>query len=184
MRFFSMASILSMTVVGVAALAACTGEVEPQYGPPGGLRNAHLPDPTGTTTGGADSGTPPPSDGGGGDVVTMNCTVSFKQQIYPKMQSAGTWKCAGSACHGAPSPPSVAISATDATAAYNALKGYVINGKAYFNPASTDPAQSSFECNLKGACGAQIMPPPPGTPATTQEIADVDTWVKCGAPNN
>ena len=178
-----------MFAIGVAVFAACGGETDTNYGPPGGLRNAQLPSPTGTGTGtgtgGKDSGAPNDS-GMGGDVTTMNCTVSWKTQIYPKMQGAGTWKCSDTACHGGNTPP--AISATDATAAYNSLKGYVINGKPYFAVGNTDPAASSFECNLKGTCGAAAMPIPGGgggaTAATGAEIADVDTWLKCGSPNN
>lgn len=177
-----------MLALGFAVFSACGGEADTVYGPPGGLRNAHLPDPTGTSTGTtppADGGAPPSDGGTAGDTGTTACTVSFKTTIYPRM-TTGSWKCANAQCHGGNTPP--AISATDATAAYNSLKAYVINGKAYINPASTDPAQSSFECNLKGTCGAAAMPIPGGgggaTAATAAEIADVDTWLKCGSPNN
>jgi hypothetical protein len=77
---------------------------------------------------------------------------------------------------------------TNATTTYNNLKAYVINGKPYINAASTDPAQSTIECNLQGACGAEAMPkagpPANAPPATATDIAKVDTWLKCGAPNN
>ena len=182
-----------MVLAGAGVFAACGGETDTQYGPPGGLRGAKLPDPTGTTTGTtppADGGKPPTDAGMGGDVVTMNCAVSFKTQIYPSMQPAGTWKCSAGLCHGGTTPPT--ISATDATAAYTSLKAYTISAgmgpKPYFNPTSTDPSQSTFECNLKGACGAGQMPIPGGgggaVAATAAELANVDTWVKCGAPNN
>ncbi len=187
-RFFGL-TIVPMVLAGAGVFAACGGEVDTQYGPPGGLRGAHLPDPTGTGTGTtppADGGAPPSDGGMGGDVVAMNCMVSFKTQVFPMMQTAGTWKCSSSTCHGGATPP--AISPTDATAAYNSLKAYIINGKAYFNSASMDPLQSTFECNLKGTCGAGQMPIPGGAvgavAATTAELTTVDTWVKCGAPNN
>ena len=57
------------------------------------------------------------------------------------------------------------------------------NGKLYINPCSTDPAQSTIACNVNAAatCGA-LMPPGTGLPA--QVVADMATWLKCGAPNN
>jgi hypothetical protein len=180
-----------MLAVGVAAFGACGGETDTIYGPPGGLRNAVLPSPTGTTTGTGttptpDSGTPMTDGSTGGDVGTMACTVSFKTQIYPKMQDAGPWKCSDAQCHGGAQPP--AISATDATAAYNSLVAYVTNGKPYIKTGSTVVADSNFDCNIRGTCLAGAMPVPGGAvgaiAATTAEYTLVETWIACGSPNN
>ena len=58
------------------------------------------------------------------------------------------------------------------------------DGKAYINPCSTDDTQSTMYCNVlaaPGTCGVHM-------PSTGQLPADavtkIQTWLKCGAPNN
>jgi hypothetical protein len=181
-----------------AALVACGSDVETSYGPPGGLRNAMLPTPTSTATtpvGGMDSGTTPTTDGavattdgeaGGGDdgAAAANCTVSFANDIFPKMQPAGTWQCSSGTCHGGTTNP--VMDSTTAANTYTTLTTYIINALPYFNPSSTALTGSSFDCNLRGTCGAAQMPETTNgaTPASAADLMTVDTWIMCGAPNN
>jgi hypothetical protein len=182
-RSFGWCLIPSVSL-GMAVIAACGGDIESKYGPPGGLRNVTFPSASDTGTG---TGTAPPPDAGGDGAVAA-CAVSFKTDIYPSMQPNGNWKCSNSTCHGTAggTPPFIDPASSDATHA--SLKVAAINGKPYFNTTSTDPAQSTFECNLKGACGAGQMPVAGGAvgaiPATAAEITKVDTWLKCGSPKN
>ena len=57
------------------------------------------------------------------------------------------------------------------------------NNTLYINPCSTDPTQSALACNVNATtpCGT-LMPPGTGLPANV--VADIDTWLKCGAPKN
>jgi hypothetical protein len=171
-----------------ALVAACGSDVEPRYGPPGGLENAKFPTPTSTTTStGTDGGTPPPSDAGVTDGSTpQSCTVKFSTDIFPKMQPNGNWKCSTAGCHNVTNP---IIDQNNAGTAYTSLTGYTIvgTGKPYVNPNSTDPAQSTIVCNMTtpSTCGAELMPKAgTGTPATTAEMTTITTWLQCGAPNN
>lgn len=164
-----------------AVLVACDLEVDTKYGPHSGLQKSNLP-------------TAPPSDaaigadGGlacGKPVDAGPCTVSYATDIWPKMQ--GTWHCSDAKCHGGTSvAPNNLDSADDA---YNALLNYMISGKPYFNPCSTDPDASSFVCNVSNpACGLAQMPFPDNTlgsgPMSGSDLSAVTTWVQCGAPKN
>jgi hypothetical protein len=75
---------------------------------------------------------------------------------------------------------------SSATNTYTALTTYVINALPYFNPNSTALTGSSFDCNLRGTCGAAQMPLTTNgaTHASTAALTTVDTWIMCGAPNN
>ena len=175
--------LIPVASIGAAAVAACGGDIDTKYGPPGGLRNASFPS-------GSDTGTAPTSTGSGGDggVTPQSCTVKFSTEIYPSMQPGGAWKCSNSTCHGTVggTPPFIDPASADAT--YASLKVYPINGKPYFNTASTDPAQSTFECNVKGTCGLGTMPIINATVGATAvsagDITKIDTWLKCGSPKN
>jgi hypothetical protein len=186
--------VVSSFAVFGAGVIACSADDATRYGPPGGLRGSQLPSPTGTATGTTPpqsdgGGNPPPSDGGGGgggDAVAQSCTVSFKTDIYPKMMPDGTWKCSNAQCHGGGTAP--AIDGASASSAYAQLAKYTINGTPYFNAGNADPTKSTFECNVKGTCGAAQMPIPGGAVGATAvsggDATTIDTWLKCGAPNN
>jgi hypothetical protein len=106
------------------------------------------------------------------------------------MQVTGNWKCSATGgCHTGGAQP--AIDNNSATTTYNNLVAYKIQNKGYIVPGSTDPTLSTFECNISpapGTCGAERMPKPDNTinpiQATAAEISKVDTWIKCGSPNN
>lgn len=174
---------LGVVAIGVAAVAACTGEVEdPRYGPPSGLRNVNLPTPQTSGTG----TTPKPTgDAGGtgeGGVNPQNCTVKFSTDIYPKMQPGGTWKCADQTCHGGATPP--AIDANNAANAYTQLTKDTSTGKPYIKAGSTNPGDSGFACSLLGQCGPQMPIPGSVGQKDTDGETKLNTWLQCGAPNN
>jgi len=185
-----------LTFVALAALAeltlaACSSEPNTNYGPPNGLRNVVFPG--GGTSPPPPPPPPPPGDGGtadGGEGGVAACAVSWKTDIYPLMQTTGTWKCAtAGSCHNGGVQP--AIDPTNATTTYNTLVAYTgVNNLPYIAPNQTDPTKSTFECNISPApatCSI-IMPQVSATigsmAATAAEIQKVDTWIKCGAPNN
>lgn len=192
------------TLVALAAVfifapvfAACTEDTT-KYGDSNGLAGKHLPTPssTATATPGGDGGMVMTGPGladlcaGAGPLDGGACAVSWKTTIYPLyMSAAGTWKCADAACHGPGSATSPSIS-DDPLKAYLALATYVspsFGGKPYVNACSVDPATSAISCNLLGSClpimpttGVGVM----GASPTAAENADIDKWLKCGAPFN
>ncbi len=121
-------------------------------------------------------------DGGG-------CAKSWKTDLFP--QIAGTvLNCSGvGACHGGtaanPSNTEPTIDPNDSEATWFNLSKIQVAGRPYINPCSQDPAASSFVCNLKppgeGGCGSQM---PKGLLADPAFVADVETWIACGSPNN
>ncbi len=178
--------ILALGVLAAAMLplsAACSLESDSKFGNPSGLSHANLPSPAAAEGGAA------PSTGslcdGGGPVDGGPCQISFAKDIWPMMSAAGVWACADSNCHGGTAlNPFI----NDAPSAYANLVAYKIGGKAYINPCSTDPKQSTFVCNLQGTCGQQAMPIPDNTKnrplAIATDIGKVNTWLQCGAPFN
>jgi len=178
-RVLAFGVVVAASVGGV--LAACDLEVDTKYGPHSGLQKGNLP-------------TAPPSEAGiGGDgglacgkpVDAGTCTVSYSGDIWPKMQ--GTWHCSDAKCHGATTYQPNGLDNPDD--AYNVLLNYMISGKPYFNPCSTDPDASSFVCNISNpACGQAQMPFPDNTlgsgPMSGSDLSTVTVWVQCGAPKN
>jgi hypothetical protein len=156
------------------------------YGPPGGLAGKSLPPPTLWTSGAQDSDggeatdAAPPGDGD-------TCSVSWSGQIFAAMSASGRWKCGDSSCHGGLQSPRIS---SDARATYQALAAFTMpppsRAVPFLSPGSTDPSQSGIECNLSGStCGVQMPLTQAGAqPPTQEDLAMIDTWVKCGAPEN
>jgi hypothetical protein len=122
-------------------------------------------------------GGPPPVDAG-------NCSISWSKDIFPNMAPTGTWQCGSSSCHGGITAPKVAA---DAPTTYDNLAAYKMkaSGLPYVLPGSMDPTKSGIECNLSGSCGTKMPITGGGAQQATQaQIATIDAWVKCGAPNN
>jgi|GEM_PF-1245766 len=181
---------------GVLAFAACTtdyqqGLGDPAYGAPNALENQKPPRPTlenATAEGGGGSssgGNVPKCAKAGGTVVDGGpCAVSFKNDVL-RIYGAATPACGSSECHGGKTPiaqPPIDPGLPDDT--YAALEGFQAAGKPYVNPCSTDPAASSMVCNLRAgaqACGSHM---PKGGQLAEADITTIETWVKCGAPNN
>lgn len=179
---------------GLAVAAACTtdyqkGLEDPNFGAPNALAGQKQPGPTSEVTNpgggaGGGAGAQPACVTAGGTLVgdAGACAVSFKS-ILAAFKAANC-QTAGS-CHGGTSPPNQPrIDPDDPNGMWAEFAGFKLsNGKLYINPCSTDPAQSTIGCNVNAAasCGA-LMPPGGGLPANV--VADIDTWLKCGAPNN
>jgi len=204
MRLHSL--LLVMMVAAGALPAACGGETDTRYGPPDGLVGRQAPQPTATTTTttpladggtgmmpGNDSGSSGSSgsssggsvsSSGGAETGTGSCAVSWTNDVFPMLESTGSGACGGATCHanGAQAPT---ILDGNAAGTYNSLKGYtIINGKPYIAPGDTNIADSTMDCDLvTGTCGANRMPLAPGVLSTAQ-LTTIDTWVKCGAPQN
>jgi len=188
---------LALTTVsaGVLAYAACTtdyqkGLDDPNYGPPNALVGKKQPGPSSESLdggGGAAAGGTgvPECVRAGGTLVDAGapCAISFRANILESFKAA-TCNTSGS-CHGGTDPPNQPrIDPADAPAMWTEFAAFKLsNGKLYINPCSTDPAQSGIACNVNkdAPCGV-VMPPGGGFPPNS--IADIETWLKCGAPNN
>jgi hypothetical protein len=75
---------------------------------------------------------------------------------------------------------------TDAAGTYTTLSTYAVNGIKYIVAGDTNPAHSSIECNLgitTPSCGLLAMPQTPGV-LSAADRQTIDTWVRCGMPQN
>lgn len=177
--------------IGVLLVAACTtdyqkGLEDPNFGGPNALAGQKQPGPTsevvsdgGTSSGG---GAAPECVKAGGALVDGGaCAVSFKT-ILAAFKTAN---CQTAGCHGGATPQNLPrIDPDDPNGMWAEFASFKLsNGKVYINPCSTDPAQSTIGCNvnLAASCGS-VMPPGVGLPANV--VTDIETWLKCGAPNN
>lgn len=108
------------------------------------------------------------------------CSVSFKRDVLSLMTQL---QCTNASCHGGTSPVnSPRIDAASPSATRAALVSFVMSdGRPYVVPSSVDPRDSGIVCNLGGACGVRM---PLGGGATNAEIAIVEQWLACGAPDN
>jgi hypothetical protein len=167
-----------------AGPSGCSSDDSTHYGPPGGLLGKMLPLPA---SGGSDGGSASFDAGGGALADGGSCAVSWTTQIAPGMAPGGKWKCADSTCHGGLQGPKMTA---DPAATYASLASYTTQFAPrmlrYIDPGNTDPAASGIECNLSGAtCGNQMPLTFNGAqPLSSQELADLDTWIRCGAPEN
>jgi hypothetical protein len=110
--------------------------------------------------------------------------VSWASDVYPLLQASGHGQCASSQCHGGGSSPVIADS--DPVGAYTTLTTFMLNGGLYIAPGDPNPADSMIECNLsvtQPACGALPMPAAPGA-VTATDKQTIDTWIRCGSPQN
>jgi hypothetical protein len=136
-------------------------------------------------SGGGDGGAGSSSGGSSGSSsgATPACTVSWANQVYPALQNDGA--CGSStACHasGGQLPAFLAT----ATGTYNSFSQYtLLENKPYIKPGDTNPADSTIDCSLDTqTCYTTLpMPEAPGA-LTAADKTLIDTWVKCGAPNN
>jgi hypothetical protein len=187
-------AVVAAASVGLLLVAACTtdyqkGLEDPNFGAPNALAGQKQPGPSSDTTAG-ENGTSSGGAGGapecvkaGGTLVDGGaCAVSFKTILAAF--KAASCQTTGS-CHGGPTPPNQPrIDPDDPAGMWAEFSGFKLsNGKLYINPCSTDPTQSTIGCNVNATapCGA-VMPPGVGLPANV--VADIDTWLKCGSPNN
>ena len=161
-----------------AAAAACFTEPTTLYGDPSGLSRLKLGE-AGAGTLECDGGTIEPLADGG-------CAVSWAEDLFPLVTQNvdGGWHCADNGCHTGAQPQTPAIDPSSPGAARASLAGYKAAGKPYIDQ-SKDPASSTMPCNLKGTCGTRRMPvTPPGSAATCGQLAKLEGWLRCGAPDN
>lgn len=178
---------------GLGLAVACTtdyqkGLDDPNFGAPNALVGTKQPGPTseqmtkGAGTGSGAAAQPACVQAGAQLVDGGTCAVSFKT-ILAAFKTASC-QTAGS-CHGGANPPNQPRIEPDDPTIWSEFAAFKLsNGKLYINPCSTDPTQSTIGCNVNKAapCGSQLMPPGVGLPANV--VTDIDTWLKCGAPNN
>jgi len=195
--------LLGIMVGAGAVPVACGGETDTSFGPPDGLVGRTAPSATATatttttstTTGtgtattppAGDSGAPPEEDGGGTPTPEGGggtCAVSWTNDVFPLLESTGVGTCGSAACHanGGQQPT---ILDGNATGTYNSLKGYtLLNNVGYIVPGNDSVTGSAMDCNLvTSTCGATPMPEAPGA-LTAGNKTTIDTWIKCGAPEN
>lgn len=180
---------------GVLAIAACTtdyqlGKGDPNYGAPNALAGQRPPGPTVDFE--AEGGTDPTAVGskpkcvvaGGTQPDAGMCTVSFASDV---LKIYGTAGCSDVNCHGGATPRNEPrIEPSDGPAMWQEFQAFTLsNGKPYLDPCSTDPTQSTMTCNLAAGpptlCGTHM---PQGGQIAPADITKIETWLKCGAPNN
>ncbi|MEZ4302383.1 MAG: hypothetical protein R3B70_46075 [Polyangiaceae bacterium] len=162
-----------------AALLSCASEEIPNFGDPAQVAGG---------VGGGSTGT---TGSGGKCEVDAQCSVSFKDDIFPFLD--GTANCAASGCH-ADGQGNLILEAGDAAGYYDALVAYQLDNPpdvgAYVVPCS--PAQSKILCNLKvsdladnpnGACGV-TMPIVAKNGPNEAQLQAIEDWIACGAPDN
>lgn len=175
---------------GFLVLACMTdyqkGVDDPNFGAPNALAGQKQPGPSSETRSDGDpgSGSTPECVKAGGTLVDGGpCAVSFKS-ILEAFRGANC-QTAGS-CHGGSTPPNQPrIDPDDPDGMWAEFANFKLsNGKLYINPCSTDSSESTIGCNVDvnaSACGVLM---PPGIGLSAEVVADIDTWLKCGAPNN
>ena len=183
MRRSALKTAFAAIAVAAGVLWACGATEEVKFGGPNALSKDKAPPTPGQGTTGADAGgdgavCKPAGDGG--------CSVKWSTDIVPLFGDDAGWGCSkGGSCHGgAASPP---INNNDPKQAYDQLRAYTaIRGaaKPYINPCSLNPADSTFQCNLSAAPNNCGSPMPKGSAALAADMAKLDTWLKCGSPNN
>jgi hypothetical protein len=186
--------IASLAILGLlfgAAGVACTAgdDFLPAYGVANGLAGK---EPGQTAVSGDDGGTPTGCVAGETPALYVEagtCSVSFSKDIEGFMSSTTGWDCVNSSCHGTGvnQPQITGNAAVD----YPVLTKYSMNfTRPYINPCSTDPGESSISCNVTtttNSCDSMSqMPETVGsnTKPTTAQLAMLNAWLSCGAPNN
>ena len=189
---------------GVLAFACTTdyqrGADDPKFGAPNALAGQKQPGSTadnarpggGSTSGGeggaGSSGTGPRCVQSGGAIVDGGpCTVSFTKDVLAAFGAVNA-TCGISGCHGGATPANLPpIDPGNASGnMYDEFQKFTAsNGKPYINPCSTDPAQSAIACNVNKAapCGA-LMPQGNANGLPADVVTKLETWLKCGSPNN
>jgi len=181
---------------GVLAVAACTtdyqlGKGDPNYGGPNALAGQRQPGATvdveaeGGATDPTSIGSKPKCVSSGGmEVDGGMCAVSFAKDVLAIYGTAG---CSEVTCHGGATPLNQPrIEPSDGPGMWQEFQAFTLsNGKPYINPCSADPTQSTISCNLAAGpptlCGTHM---PQGGQITPADITKIETWLKCGAPNN
>jgi hypothetical protein len=197
MRLRTTMLVVASSSLVLLAVAACTtdyqqGKGDPAFGGPNALAGQRPPgvsSEVASEAGGGGTDTPgakPACVAAGGTLVDAGaCSVSFSKQI---LDSFGLANCGTTNCHGGATPRNEpGIDPGDPGATWQHLQAFTIStGKPYINPCSTDDTASSMGCNMiaegqAGACGVHM---PSGAQLPADAITNINTWLKCGSPNN
>ena len=196
MRLGTLISILTGLASAALAASACTSDYQkrmddPKYGIPNALANERQPGPSSEETkgqggdGGSSSGGTPACVAAGGTLIDGGpCAVSFKTDVLGAI-GAATPACTLASCHGGvtpPNPPRVDPGLpAEMYAEWSKFK--MSDGKPYINPCSTDDKAAGLACNVAatGGCGSHM---PQGGQMAQDAITKLETWLKCGSPNN
>ena len=195
--FFRPSTILGLcSATALIAGVACTtdyqaGKGDPAFGGPNALAGQRPPGATVDVDadGGAVSNLPgskPKCVAAGGALADAGtCAVTFSKDV---LGAFGTADCANALCHGGATPRNEPrIEPSDGPTMWLEFQAFTLsNGKPYINPCSTDETQSAMACNVlaagaAGACGTH-MPSNGQLPAAA--VTAIQTWLKCGSPNN
>lgn len=197
---FRVSLLATVLVIGAATPLACTtdyqqGKGDPSYGGPNALAGQRPPGTTadnadggGASSGGLVPGAKPKCVAAGGALADAGtCAVSFAKDVLGAYALAS---CATASCHGGATPlnqPRIATAASDAPAMWQEFQAFTIStGQPYINPCSTDDTKSAMGCNLladPAACKGGVHMPS-GAQMPADAVAKINTWLKCGAPNN
>ena len=194
MRFRTSMIACLCLAAGVIAVGACTtdyqqGKGDPTFGGPNALAGQRPPGATSDVEGdgGAVStapGSKPKCVSAGGALADGGtCAVSFSKDI---LAAFGTADCSNPNCHGGATPRNEPrIEPSDGPAMWQEFQAFTIStGKPYINPCSTDDTTSAMYCNVLAApatCGVHM---PSTGQLPTDAVTKIQTWIKCGAPNN
>lgn len=196
MRLRSTMLLAASLSAAVLAIAACTtdyqqGKGDPNFGGPNALAGQRPPGVTSDVTSEAGPGTETPGAkpacvaAGGTLADGGTCSVSFSKDI---LNSFGLANCGTTNCHGGATPRNEpGIDPGDPGATWQHLQAFTIStGKPYINPCSTDDTTSTMGCNMiaegqPGACGVHM---PSGAQLPADAVTKINTWLKCGSPNN
>ena len=104
------------------------------------------------------------------------------------MQETGVRGCSRNAtCHAIGSGVIPELDNNDPSKMYATLNVFIgIRGKPYINPCSQNLDDSTFRCNLNpfgspDVCGSAM---PKGGVVLPGDMQKLETWIKCGSPNN
>lgn len=188
--------MIAVLASGVLAVAACTtdyqlGKEDPNFGGPNALAGQRPPGATADNVGDAGGssalpGSKPKCVTAGGALADGGvCAVTFSTDVLGAFGTAG---CSDPNCHGGTTPRNEPrIEPSEGPAMWQEFQAFTLsNGKPYINPCSTDDKESMMGCNLyaagtAGACGVHM---PTTGQLAPDVITKVETWLKCGAPNN
>jgi hypothetical protein len=172
-----MAAVLSAQAALAVAAINCSEPDRPRLGGPNALEGKDHPRPSAVEELNPEAGI---CGDGKGAIEGGACAVSFSKDIIPLLTGTA-WGCAGASCH-VSTPPKIT---TNAQETWDNFRRFTIDNKKYANPCSTDPATSTFECNIKAteSCGKK-MPIGAGTQPSEADIKKVRDWLVCGSPLN
>jgi hypothetical protein len=184
--------LLGMAAAGTfGALFACAADSTTNYGVPDGLPKTGPPMPDAGSTSTPMDATAPTDGGGKGDgaaeAAPSSCKQSWTKDVFPLLQSTGTGGCGSTnGCHGPGGGQIPSIVDDDAGGTYAGFTTFtVIDSKPYIAVGDMNPTDSMMDCQLVlGSCGDTMPPTTSGKMLGTTDKSTIDSWIKCGSPNN